>query len=100
MVPPLAGGLLAFLQVGLHFDEMCLEFSPGIFLLQLGSPGLAVFLELPRFRGKAVGDEDDLPLCDGLTRHGCVIDALIHPRVEAFKWLIAIEGLLEFPVVL
>ena len=28
---PLTGGFLAFLQVGLHFDEMLLEFSPGIF---------------------------------------------------------------------
>ena len=30
-VPPLARGLLSFTQVGLRFDEVCLELSPGIF---------------------------------------------------------------------
>ena len=50
VVPPLKGGLLMFLQVGLRFDEMCLERCPGLFLLRLGFPGSSVFLKFPSFR--------------------------------------------------
>ena len=81
------GGLLEFLQIGLRFNGICLKFSPGIFVLRLGLPGLAVFLELPRFRNKAIGDADDLPFFDRLSRRCHIINTLIQPRLEAFKWL-------------
>ena len=92
VVPPLMGGLLTFPQVVLRFDEMCLEQCSGLFLLQIGSPGSTVFLEFSRFRDEAVGDVDDLPLCDGLARRGRVINALVQPQAEAFKGLVGIEG--------
>ena len=94
------GGLLMFLKVGLRFYEMCLEHCPDLFLLRLRSPGLAVFLEFTHFRDKTVGDADDFPLCDDISRRGRAIDALIQPHVEAFKWLVEIEGFLELPVII
>ena len=77
-----------------------MEFTSGLFLLRIGSLGSSVFLEFSRFRDEAVGNADNLPLCDVLARRGHIIDTLIQPRVEAFKWLVRIEGLLELPVVL
>ena len=97
VVTPLTGGLLTFPQVGLRFDEIFLEFSPGLFLLRLGSPGSTVFLELPRLCNDAVGDADNFSLYDGLARRGRIINTLIQPRVEAFKWFFGIEGLPELP---
>ena len=79
---------------------MCLEFSPGLFLLQLGSPGSEVFLKLPRFRDEAVGNAYNFSLCCGIALRGRIINALIQPRVEAFEWFVGIEGLRELPVVL
>ena len=75
------------------------ERCPGLFLLWLGSPGLAVVLELPCFRDKAVGDVDDLNLCDRLACRGHVIEALIQPCVEALEGLVRIKGFSELPVV-
>ena len=79
---------------------MSLEQHPGIFLLQLGAPGSSVFLKFPRFYDKAIGDADNLSLCDGLSRHGCVVNALVQTRVEAFEPFVGIVGLPELPVVL
>ena len=86
--------MLPSLQVGLSLDEVHLEQRPGLFLLQLGAPGPAVFLKLPHFRNEAVGDADNLSLCDGLARRGRLVNALIKPRVEAFEWFVRIVGLL------
>ena len=79
---------------------MFLKRCPCLFLLQLGSPGSEDFLELPRFRDKVLGDEDDLPFFDRLARRGCVIDTLVQPRVEAFEGLVGIVGFLDLPVFL
>ena len=100
LLPPLTGCLMVFSQVGLRFDKMCLEFSPGLFLLQLGLPGLAVFLEFLHFRNKAVGNSDDLPFCYRISRRGRIIDALVQPRVEDFDGLVGILGFPELPVVI
>ena len=91
---------MTFLQFGLRFDEMCLERCPGLLLLRLGFSSSEVFLQLPFLRDEVVGDADDMPLCDGLARRGCVIDALIQPRVEDFEWIVEIEGFPDLPVVL
>ena len=100
VLPPLTGVLITFPQVDLRFDEMCLEFCPGLFLLQLGLPGLAVFLEFLHFRNKAVGNSDDLPFCYRISRRGRIIDALVQPRVEDFDGLVGILGFPELPVVI
>ena len=63
-------------------------------------PGPAVFLKLPRFRDEPVGNADDLSLCDWLARRSCVVNELVKPRVEAFKWFVGIVGLPDLPVVL
>ena len=89
-----------FPQVGLRFDEMSLERCPGILLIQLGSPGLAVFLEFPCFREETIGDADGLIFCDKIACCGCVINALVHPCVEFFERLVGIVGFPELPVVL
>ena len=51
-------------------------------------------MELPRFRNKAVGDAENLTLCDWLARRGCIIYALVQPRIEALEGLV---GVLGFP---
>ena len=79
---------------------MRLERRPSIFLLQLGAPGPAVFLKLPRFRDKAVCNADDIYLYDGIACRSCVVNALVKPRVESFKWFVGILVLPELPVVL
>ena len=67
-------------------------------LLQLGVPGPAVFLEFPSFRDEAVGNADDVSLCDGLTCRCRVVKTLVQPHVEAFKWFVGIVRLPELPV--
>ena len=66
-VPPLTGGLLLFAQVGLRFNEVGLELSPGIFRIRLGAPGPTVFLTLTCLREEAICDTYDLSRCDGLS---------------------------------
>ena len=88
---------MLFPQVSLRFDEVCLKLSPGLFQIRLGSPGLAVFLELPRFCDKAIGDADDLPFRDWLVRCGCIVHTLIQPRAEALE---GIFGIVSFPELL
>ena len=100
MLPPLTGGLIIFLQVGLRFDEMCLQFSLGLFLLQIGLLVSEAFLKFPCFRDKDLGNADDFNLCDGISCRGHLIDTLIQPRVENFEWLVRIEGLPELPVMI
>ena len=92
--------MLSFPQVGLRFDEVCLERCPGLLWIQLGSTGLESFLELPIFRDKDVGDADNLPFCDWLARRGRIIHALVQPRVEALDGLVGIVGFPEILVVL
>ena len=93
MVSFLTGRLLLFLQVDLHFDEVCLERSPGPFLLQLGFPGLVVFLELPRFRKEAAGNADDFSFHDGFDGRGCLVNALFQSCVKALEGIVSIIGL-------
>ena len=100
VVYTLSGGLLLSLQVGMRLNKVRLEQRPGLFLIQLGGPGLSVFLKFPCFRVKAVGNADNLSLYDGLARRSCVVNTLVKPRVEAFEWFVGIVGLLELPVIL
>ena len=100
MVYPLLGGLLTFPQVRMRLDEVHLGRRSGLFLIQLGAPGPAVFLKFPSLWDKAVGNADDFSLCDGLTRRGRVVNVLVQTRVEDFEWFVNIVGLLELPVVL
>ena len=76
-VTPLAGDLLSFAQVNLRFDEVCLELIRGLFRILLDAPGTVVFSELPRLRNKAVGNSDELSLCDGLSHRSCTINTLV-----------------------
>ena len=70
-------------------------FPTPTWLSRFGSlPGIS------RFRDEAVGNADEFPLCDGIVRRGCIIGALIQTCVEAFDWLVRIEGFLELPIVL
>ena len=67
VVSPLTGGLLTFLQVGLRFDEMCLEFSPGLFLLWLGLSDSAVFRNCPVSATRPQAMQANFPSVVGLT---------------------------------
>ena len=87
MVYPLLGGLLTFLQVGMRLNEVHLERRSGLFLIQLGEPGPEVFLKFPHLWDKAVGNADNLSLCDGLTRRGRVVNVLVQTCVEDFSGL-------------
>ena len=69
--------MLLFAQVGLRLDEVCLELSPGLFRLQVGAPDSALFLEIPCLCVQAVGNVDELSLCDGIACRGCVINTLV-----------------------
>ena len=61
---------------------------------------MAVFLELPSLRDKAIGNTDNLTFKDRFASRGCVINTLFKPRIEAFEWFIGIIGLLELSVIL
>ena len=100
VVLPLSVGLLTFLQVGLCRFEVCLERRPGLFLIQLGAQGPAVYLKISCLCNEAVCDVDDLSLCYWLTRCSFVINAPIKPLVEDFEWFIGILCLPELYVVL
>ena len=63
----MAGGFLEFAQVCLLLDEMCLEFHPCLAVIQLGPPGLKVFLELTCFYKEDVCNLHDLSFGDGIT---------------------------------
>ena len=86
MVSSLSGGLLTFPQVGLRLDEVRMEQHRGLFLIQLGAPGLAVFLKFPCFYDKSVRNADKLSLYDGLARR--IVNALIQSCVEASSGLL------------
>ena len=97
--PPLTECLLSFMKVCLHLYEICLQFSPCIFRILVGAPGLTVLLKLACLRNQAVWDVYYLSFCDGITRLGCIIHALVEPHIEALERLVGIEGLPQLLVV-
>ena len=88
------GGLLEFVQVWLHLNEVGLEVHIGFVVLCLGPPGVTGLLELSHLRDKAVCDLNNLAFHDRLTHRSGVVDALVEPFVEALEWLF---GILGFP---
>ena len=80
-IPPLEGGLLLFTQVWLRLDEMWLEFSPGLFRIQIGAPGSAVLSKLACLHNKAICNAHDLSFHDGIDRRGCIVYALVEPCI-------------------
>ena len=93
------GRLLAFAQVYLRLDEVCLEINPVFVVLLLGTPGSAVFLELPCFYNKAVGNLDKMYFSDELAHCCSVVNTLIEPYIEALERLVGVLWLSEFGVV-
>ena len=88
------------MQVCLCLNEMYLEFSPGIFRLQLGAPGPAVFLKLAGLCNEDLCHAYDLSFCDGISRRGCIIYACVEPRIEDLEWIFRVEGFPHLLVVL
>ena len=95
----LEGLFMACAQVVLCFNEMCLEFSPGIFCFRIDPTGVKVILEFSCIYDEAKLYVDELPLDDGLTRRGCVFIAMIYTCVEVLGWIFRVVGFPEAAIV-
>ena len=69
---------------------MCLYVQTGLVVLQLGPPGLAVFLELTRFWDEDVCNENDLSFVDGIAYRYCIIGVVVEPCIEASDWIVGL----------